>query len=367
MIVSQSHPVRDVVSMSRYRRHDARSRSFYALALAAMLVAGCAKDATNEESTTDAAKPAVAEVDRGPVHLKVIAAKDTITIAERLDLRVEVTADPEIEVKLPDFGESLAQFQIRDYHELPVEVGEDGKRTYAQAYDLDIFLSGEYTIPGITAKYRVSNPEAADAPFAELTTEPLTINVTSMLEGEFDPQEFRDVKAAATLPVERDWWTIASMIAGGVLAVVAIIVLMVWWARRARRPADLIRIPPHEWALEQLRALANAGLVEKGEVQDFYYRLSEIERRYIERRFGLMAPERTTEEFLIEMRAGSALEPAHQIALGDFLEACDMVKYARHDPTANEIETVFNTARDFILQTSQHSSLHAPDAQEVAA
>ena len=75
-------------------------------------------------------------------------------------------------------------------------------------------------------------------------------------------------------------------------------------------------------------------------------------RVYIELRFGLMAPERTTEEFLEEVRRSRSLETRHKALLDDFLSSCDLVKFARYSPTTTEIEDAFNAARDFIQETA---------------
>lgn len=326
---------------------------------------GCDRASTVSEDDEQQAMPVASTVDRGPVRLTVTADRSKISIAERLTLTVEVVAEAGIEVKLPDFGVALNEFQIRDYREAPVEQTDDSHRRYVAEYDLDIFLSGEYSVPAITAQYRdlrgeASGSAAESEPMAELATEPFTIEVTSLLEGEFDPADFRDVKDVATLPADRNWGWLA-WVGGAVGAIALAIVAIVLWRRRRKSPRTIV-IPPHDWAFQQLRALADAKLVEDGRVKEFYYRLSEIVRTYIELRFGLMAPERTTEEFLAEMGVTHALPGEYQPALRDFLEACDMVKYARYQPGVAEIEQVFNTARDFVDRTKSPAM-----PQEVAA
>ena len=189
----------------------------------------------------------------------------------------------------------------------------------------------------------------ADERGGELSTEPFTVTVNSLLEGAFDPASFRDVKGVVELPRERTWvWAEWTGMAVGGLVVVALVV-MLW--RRSRGAARVVVLRPHEWAFQQLRALVAEKLVEAGRIREFYYRLSEITRTYIELRFGLMAPERTTEEFLTSLRTSDALSAQHKAALADFLAACDMVKYALYEPGDEEIERVFDTARDFIEQT----------------
>jgi len=339
------------------------------LVLAGLASVGCRGPAPEESASAEAAKPVVRTVDRGPVKLTVTASTSEVSIAERLALAIEVQADAGIEVFMPQFGESLAQFQIRDFRETEPQVDEHGRQMLRQEYDLDMLVSGTYAIPGITARYRRTVGDAAvtsngqGAALAELTTDPIEITVKSLLEGEFDPQKFHDVKPVAELPVDVAWGRIA-LFSAGAAAGLGILGFAAWrLVRRGRRGQRLVRMAPHEWALAQLRGLADAKLIEQGRVQEFYYRLSEIARRYIELRFGLMAPERTTEEFLLEMRASNVLTGQQQGLLGNFLEACDQVKYALHEPGAGEIEQVFNTARDFVLQTRQQ----ALQPEEVAA
>jgi hypothetical protein len=111
--------------------------------------------------------------------------------------------------------------------------------------------------------------------------------------------------------------------------------------------------------MEALRRLIDEDLVGKGDIQGFYYRLNAIVRQYIELRFDLMAPEMTTEEFMEALRRNNPLSPAHQVLLQNFLTACDPVKYARYAPAREEIEQVFNAARDLIDQTAQYEKVSA--------
>ena len=153
----------------------------------------------------------------------------------------------------------------------------------------------------------------------------------------------------------------------GAAAVVAVVVIWIILRRRKARPEKQIVVVPHEWAFDQLRLLVDEKLVEQGQVHEFYFRLSYIVRVYIELRFGLMAPERTTEEFLVEVHRSDTLRTDHQTLLGDFLRSCDMVKFAKYDPTAAEIELAFDSARDFIEQTVPSGEASTARTRERAA
>jgi hypothetical protein len=320
-----------------------------ALSVALVAISGCGQ--TTDVAESDGESTAIVKTsERGPVTMTVTASKGKISIADRLELTIDVTAEDGVEVHPPAFGEQLGQFAIRDFREFPEEVTSEGRR-WRQVYTLDVFVSGTYTIPALTANF--TDRRNGDDAIVEssVSSEPFEIEVTSLLEGEFDPTAFRDVKGPLSLPMSRTWtWVWWSV--GGIVSVAVIVVVIVWLVRRGRRPMIEPVIPPHEWAFDQLQMLIDDKLIEQERVHEFYFRLSMIVRRYIELRFHLMAPERTTEEFLREMQRSDALPAAHREALTQFLLACDMVKYALYLPKADEIENVFDTARDFVTQTA---------------
>jgi hypothetical protein len=126
-----------------------------------------------------------------------------------------------------------------------------------------------------------------------------------------------------------------------------------WWYywRRRRMPAAPPRQPAHLVALEALRRLQRDDLIRQQRVEEFYVRLSAIVRHYIEWRFGLRAAEQTTEEFLAVVLTTDELIAAHRSLLSTFLEHCDLVKFARHQPTAHDMQQALASAHTFIDQT----------------
>lgn len=316
---------------------------------AIVALAGCRGGASPESEAAKVA-PIVKTARRGPVEMTVTVDKGEITLADRLKLTIEVVAQEGIDVEMPDFGEALGAFAIRDYREISAEAVGD-RRRWQQTYELDIFLSGSYPVPALTARF-TDRRKGEDATIeSSISTEAFEVTVTSLMEGDFDPTEIRDIKGPVELPADRTWawlwWTL-----GGLGGLCGLILVVVWLVRRLRRGPEEIVVPAHEWAFEQLQRLMDDRLVEQGLVGEFYFRLSMIVRQYIERRFGLMAPERTTEEFLSEVQRGDTLDEAHRGTLGSFLQACDMVKFALYEPQSSEIEKAFHAGRDFIDQTA---------------
>jgi len=114
---------------------------------------------------------------------------------------------------------------------------------------------------------------------------------------------------------------------------------------------------PEEIALRELEQLLAENLLGRGKIKLFHLRISDILRHYIENRFGFKAPERTTEEFLTELSMArshkNSLLGSHKTLLADFLIHCDLVKFAKHEPTIAESEKTVSICREFIEKTKK--------------
>src|SRR5439155_17507093 len=108
-------------------------------------------------------------------------------------------------------------------------------------------------------------------------------------------------------------------------------------------------------AMDAIHRIDMAGWLEQSQVDRFYTELSGVIRHYVEDRFGLRAPERTTEEFLQELTQRPILSGEQRLALAHFLEQCDLVKFAQVRPTAGEGQAALHAARAFVEATRDDS------------
>ncbi len=231
-------------------------------------------------------------------------------------------------------------------------LGEDRGTWTRFSVQLQPVETGELTIPPF---------EVRDEDDRVATTPEFVVTVSSVL-ADAEP----DVEAPAPLFPSRfkDWW-LAGGIAAGVLLLAA---LLFWWARRRkRRPApDAIAIPPHIKALRELSRLRDAPRRSHSEVEVFYVAVSQVLRVYLEDRFGLRAPERTTEEFLPEVEQSGALDTEQRAHLRQFLEQCDLVKFAAMHPDETVHGQTFDFAESFV-ESTRPDRLRAPESAEPAA
>jgi hypothetical protein len=162
-----------------------------------------------------------------------------------------------------------------------------------------------------------------------------------------------------TKPWYHAWWLwlIPAAVALAILVVVVIVVLM---RKRGQRVAPAM--PPWEIAYARLGELDGRHLPEAGEFDPFYVELSDILRSYIEQRFTLHAPERTTPEFLNEASGSGVLTDSHQRRLARFLLHCDRVKFAQYEPTEEEMEQSFALVLHFIDETVPKADMAGEEA-----
>ena len=128
-------------------------------------------------------------------------------------------------------------------------------------------------------------------------------------------------------------------------------------------------VPPHEIALDALAALRAKGWIEALQIEPFYVELSAIVRRYLEGRFGLRAPERTTEEFIRDAVTSQKLSDAHRDLVAGFLEQSDLVKFARHAPGPADMRNALDSAERLVHETMpvETEPAKAPYVQEESA
>ncbi len=220
-----------------------------------------------------------------------------------------------------------------------------GRRTVIYSFELVAYEAGELPIVPVPVKYR---PAAAGGDWLEVRTKEEKISVGSLLQGvAADKASLRDIKSPLGLrSARRVWWYLAAALLFGSLAA--------WFFRRRQEAQPPVPAPPRpaqEIAYEQLEALRRKDLIRQGMVAKYYIELSDIVRRYLENRFALRAPEMTTQEFLFHARQAAALKGDHQALVRDFLECCDLVKFAKYVPAADVAEEVFLSARKLVDET----------------
>jgi len=267
-----------------------------------------------------------------------------ISTAEQVALELESRADEAWRVAFPEIADALGEFRVSEREAERRRLGRDGTLTVIRAYTLEPFLPGSYQIPPLTLSFG----EAGEEFSFSLTSEPIAVEVSSVLPPTLGEQDLEMIAGPEGLPSRRWLWIGGGVAASAALAAGAVLLLR----QRRRRAVPEKPLGSGEAALAELGALLARGLAEQGLFREFYQALSDLARRYVERRFAIRAPERTTEEFLREAQDSPALS-GHSDLLRTFLRHCDLVKFARLQPEPAEVAAAVAACRRFITRTSE--------------
>jgi hypothetical protein len=140
------------------------------------------------------------------------------------------------------------------------------------------------------------------------------------------------------------------------LAAAIVVALYVAYIVRSRRHRELRRRPLtlSEQTLQRLDS--TRPLMRPDTARAFGIAASEVIRDYIEKRFDVVATQRTTEEFLQDLlRSSNETLARHRPLLAEFLQQCDFVKFAGDSLAVTAMESLFQSARRFVLETAETS------------
>ena len=170
-----------------------------------------------------------------------------------------------------------------------------------------------------------------------------------------DPGDIRDIRLPEPHPLREFLMAHWPWLAAIVLLLGALVLAWRWWRGRVKPPATVPLLEGTLAELDQARPLLQAG-----DAQGFSVRVSDIIRRYVERRFQVQAVQRTTLEFLHACLAdpGSPLAE-HRQELTQFLQFCDLAKFARWSPSGPEMEALLASARVFVQSTGRSAATGA--------
>jgi hypothetical protein len=305
--------------------------------------------------------------DSGPVKATVSVTPKNPRLGDPLTLTLTVEAQPKITVEMPPFGEALGRFSILSFTPR-TETDKDGSVKHIQRYVLDAPMSGRQRIPSLRVEFTDDRagitPDGGADNTHELLTDELAIDIASVLPQDSAEKELRGLRGPLPETMAR------TRLLGIALPVLALLLAGGAWLlfSRLRRQARLrIRISAFDVAMRRLDSLQERGWPKAEQADPFYVELSDIVRRYIEDRYGVRAPELTTEEFLREAKRELRLFTGDRELLQAFLSSCDQVKFAGYRPAESESRQALENARRFLQDTRlvdpSGSANTSPEAQ----
>ena len=131
----------------------------------------------------------------------------------------------------------------------------------------------------------------------------------------------------------------------GSFVVLSLIGLVVWFLKRHKAPAPPPKLP-RQIALEELNKIS--GEIDTMNPYQFSIRVSDILRRYVTNQYALPLTRQTSVEFLTALAKTSSFSPNERTLLEDFLNRCDLIKFARYEATSADSRLLLEEATRFV-------------------
>lgn len=287
------------------------------------------------------------------------AAIDSVTmpIGQQTLLHLTLTGPSNQAYTFPTFAGDSVVNGVEVLERKPLDTLEmDGAYIKLKAdYLITSFDSGLYYIPPIKVLAGVDSVFSNELAIKILTYDVDTANY-----------QLFDIKGVQKPPfVLADYlWIILLVL------LVAVLGLGGWWfykrykQRKANQHEEAVMasLPPHVAAIMALDKLKMEKPWMAGRNKEFFTRLSDILRQYIDRRFQVDAPEMTTSDILELFRRDKDTQSVYQ-NLKQILQLSDLVKFAKLTPLENEHELSLMNAYLFVNQTKQEE-VPDPEAQK---
>jgi hypothetical protein len=284
-----------------------------------------------------------AEIFSQYVEIKAELDTDQVTIGDQFNLNLFISQPPGIKVKFPEITDSLAgKIEVLGQYDIDTVKMAD-RLELRRKILLTCFDSGLYEIPPLP--FELSSADWNDSLFSN----PLFLAVNTVPLDSI----IRDIKQPIQVPVS--FAEIYPYILIGVGAA-GLAYFIVYLMRKRKRKEPVFSItkpqePAHIIALRELDELREAKLWQRNEYKQYYTRLTEIIRFYIERRFEIPAMEQTTYDILLSWKGKGYDDQNLYNILKQLLSLADLVKFAKEKPMPSDNEVNLDNAYVFVRST----------------
>ena len=280
--------------------------------------------------------------------VQVEASIDSIQIfvGEQVHVTLSSTAKEQSKVEFPQFKRTeyiTPGIEVLGAEELETKQQDNGFVTRQMVYTMTSFDDTLYYIPPMKVKIDGKPYESKSLALKVLTIEVDTTNVDQF----FGPKDVQDN------PFLWSDWSLSFWLSVLFLVLLAVVYYLYLRLRDNKPIITHIRIVkrllPHQKALQQIEQIKADKMVSSENSKEYYTKLTDTLRKYIEERYGFNAMEMTSSEIIDHLMATqdeSALSELRHL----FLTA-DLVKFAKYSTLINENDANLVNAIDFINQT----------------
>ena len=269
-----------------------------------------------------------------------------IFVGQQVHLTLTAHAKENAKVEFPVFQPSqyiTPGVEVLNSEQRPDVSQDNGFMSRSMVYTLTSFTL--YYLPPMTVKIDGKPYKSKSLALKVLTIEVDTAHVDQF----FGPKDVQDN------PFQWSDWSLSFWLSVLMLVLLAVTYYLYLRLRDNKPIIKTIRIVkrllPHQKAMKEIEQIKADKMVSSENSKEYYTKLTDTLRKYIEERYGFNAMEMTSSEIIEKLTATqdeNAISELRQL----FLTA-DLVKFAKYSTLINENDRNLVNAIDFINQTKQ--------------
>ena len=291
--------------------------------------------------------------------VKVETNTKNIKIGEQIQYKVSVETPANTPVSFPE-GQTFTPLEMVKTRAADT-LRDGGKYRLVKEYYLTQFNEGNYTIP--SQKIRINNKDY----FTDsLLVEVHTVAIDTLKQPLYDIKPIQEVKKPFT-----SYGLILTIIAAVLLLLIVAFVYFLF-IRKKKFPflQTQKKLPPFDRAIQDLKELQNSKYLIQSQHKEYYTRLTDIVKAYLEEEVHILAKESTTDELLtkinlLQEKGKLNLNQETITNLKRVLQTADLVKFAKNKPSDDNAEYDRETIENVVIKTQEAIPLEPTDEQAI--
>ncbi len=275
--------------------------------------------------------------------IKAVIEPMEMMIGEQAQVTITVNADEGAKIEWPIFKPRqmiVPGVEVLESH--TSQTAEKGATSPTMTLTLTSFDGKLYHLPPFTVKVNGKEMKSAD-----LALKVLEVEVdTTKLDQFYGPKDVQDN------PFQWSDWASSFWLSILMLVLIGVVVYL-YLRLRANKPIItrikiIKRLLPHQKAMKEIEQIKADKMVSSENQKEYYTKLTDTLRRYIEERYGFSAMEMTSSEIIDRLMQTDqqSLDELRQL-----FTTADLVKFAKYSTMINENDANLVNAIDFINQT----------------
>lgn len=274
-----------------------------------------------------------------------------ILIGEQVHVTVKATVPEQSKVVWPTLKERQYLTPGVEIVGISPEVSEkigNGKTESARVYTLTSFDGNLYYLPPFTVE--VDGKQYKSKSLALKVVE-VEVDTTHM-ENFFGPKDVQDNPFSWAEWGPLFWLSLLMLL-------IAAATFYLYVQLRAGKPVAMPklkmvrRLLPHQKAMKEIEQIKADNMTTQGDQKEYYTKLTDTLRKYIEERYGFRAMEMTSAEIIDRLTANGDMKSLAELT--ELFRTADLVKFAKYSTLINENDMNLVNAIDFINSTKMEN------------